>query len=152
VDALRGAAANLVGDVTPGSVYAHIDQSLGPWAQRPMFKTNVKAFVSLRKAAPPIPLAHLQALATYFPQADYELELDPAYEPERSEDQRKDPNIPPPDPKKNAIFAVLQEYAKVNLMRPVGAPHMWHAAMQSKSCKLTALGEHYRALVAKKLI
>jgi hypothetical protein len=29
VDALGGAAANLVGDVTPGSVYAHIDQSLG---------------------------------------------------------------------------------------------------------------------------
>lgn len=29
VDALGGAAANLLGDVTPGSVYAHIDQSLG---------------------------------------------------------------------------------------------------------------------------
>ncbi|OGB73228.1 MAG: peptidase C14, partial [Burkholderiales bacterium RIFOXYC12_FULL_60_6] len=42
VDALSGAAANLVGDVTPGGVYAHIDQSLGPWAQRPVFKTNVK--------------------------------------------------------------------------------------------------------------
>lgn len=67
VDALGGAAANLLGDVTPGSVYAHIDQSLGPWAQRPMFKTNVKTFVSLRKAAAPIPLADLQVLATYFP-------------------------------------------------------------------------------------
>jgi hypothetical protein len=41
VDALNGAAANLVGDITPGSVYAHIDQSLGPWKQRPVFKTNV---------------------------------------------------------------------------------------------------------------
>ena len=48
VDALSGAAANLVGQITPGSVYAHIDQSLGPWAQRPVFKTNVKTFVSLR--------------------------------------------------------------------------------------------------------
>ena len=42
VDALDGAAANLLGAVTSGSVYAHIDQSLGPWAQRPVFKTNVK--------------------------------------------------------------------------------------------------------------
>ena len=50
VDARSGAAANLVGDVTPGSVYAHVDQSLGPWSQRPIFKTNVKEFVSLRKA------------------------------------------------------------------------------------------------------
>ncbi|EUD07282.1 caspase family protein [Providencia alcalifaciens] len=53
VDALGGAAANLVGDITPGGVYAHVDQSLGPWAQRPVFKTNVKRFVSLRKVRPP---------------------------------------------------------------------------------------------------
>src|ERR1039458_456515 len=93
VDALSGAAANLVGDVTPGSVYAHIDQSLGPWAQRPVFKTNVKSFVSLRKATPPIPLVDLQALATHFPDAGYNFKLDPAYEPERSQEQRNDPNI-----------------------------------------------------------
>src|SRR5438046_166022 len=144
VDALGGAAANLVGDVTPGSVYAHIDQSLGPWAQRPVFKTNVKTFVSLRKATPPISLADLQAIATHFPHAGFTLQLDPSYEPERSDEQRKDPNIPPPDPDKTAVFAALQNYVKVNLVRPIGAPHMWHAAMQSKSCGLTVLGEHYR--------
>ena len=27
----------------------------------------------------------------------------------------------------------------MNLVRPVGAPHMWHAAMQCKSCELTVL-------------
>lgn len=152
VDALGGAAANLVGDVTPGSVYAHIDQSLGPWAQRPVFKTNVKTFVSLRKAAAPIPLTDLQALARHFPRPDYEFPLDPSYEPERSAEQRADPNIPPPDPEKTAVFSVLQKYVKVNLVRPVGAPHMWHAAMQSKSCELTVLGQHYRELVANGLI
>jgi Caspase domain len=152
IDALNGGAANLVGDITPGSVYAHIDQSLGPWAQRPVFKTNVKTFVSLRKVNPPISLADLQALTTHFPDPGYEFQLDPAYEPERSEQPKEDSNIPPPDPKKNAVFAVLQRYAKVNLVRPVGAPHMWHAAMQSKSCKLTVLGEHYRSLVGKGLI
>ena len=59
IDALEGAAGNLVGDVTPGSVYAHVDQSLGPWAQRPVFKTNVKSFVSLRRVEAPVPLEHL---------------------------------------------------------------------------------------------
>src|ERR1700685_65035 len=152
VDALGGAAANLVGDVTPGSVYAHIDQFLGPWAQRPVFKTNVKTFVSLRKATPPIALTDLQALATHFPEAGYLFKLDPSYEPERSEEQRNDPTLPPPHPKHTAVFAVLQKYVKVNLVRPIGAPHMWHAAMQSKGCQLTVLGEHYRKLVASKLI
>ena len=60
INALGGEAANLVGEVTPGGVYAHIDQSLGPWAQRPVFKTNVKTFVSLRKVEPSLPLADLQ--------------------------------------------------------------------------------------------
>lgn len=152
VDALGGSAANLVGDVTPGSVYAHIDQSLGPWAQRPVFRTNVKTFVSLRKAAAPIPLADLQALAAHFPQPDYDFPLDPSFEPERSAEQLADPAFPPPDPQKNAVFAVLQKYVKVNLVRPVAAPHMWHAAMQSKSCELTVLGQHYRNLVANGLI
>jgi hypothetical protein len=154
VDALAGAAANLVGDVTPGSIYAHIDQALGPWAQRPVFKTNVQTFVSLRKAEPPISLADLKALATHFPKPGHELKLDPSFEPERSEEQKKDPDIPPPDQEKNKVFAVLQRYVRVNLVRPHGAskPHMWHAAMESKWCKLTVLGEYYRDLVEKKLL
>jgi hypothetical protein len=153
IDALNGAAANLVGDVTPGSVYAHIDQSLGPWGgQRPMFKTNVKSFVSLRKATPPIALAELLQLAKHFPQPGYNFQLDPSFEPERSQEQRDNPNIPPPNPANTAIFKILQNFVKVNLVRPVGAPHMWHAAMESKSCELTVLGEHYRRLVAKDLI
>lgn len=149
IDALNGAAANLVGDVTPGSVYAHIDQSLGPWAQRPVFKTNVKTFVSLRKVEPPIALADLQALANYFPAPDSKLNLDPSFEPERLVE---DPSIPAPDPIHTAMFAVLQKYARVNLVRPVDAPHMWHAAMQSKACELTVLGQHYWNLVNKDLI
>lgn len=152
VDALNGAAANLVGDITPGSVYAHIDQSLGPWAQRPVFKTNVKTFVSLRNAKPPISLSRLQALTTHFPSPDFELPLDPSFEPERSSDQTNDPSVPPPNPANTATFRVLQDYVRVNLVRPVAAEHMWHAAMQSKSCELTVLGQHYWTLVHEGLI
>lgn len=150
VDALSGAAANLVGDITPGSAYAHIDQSLGPWAQRPMFKTNVKTFVSLRGTEPPIDLAELQALTTYFPTAGHQLALDPSFEPERSGTEGD--RVPAPDPVNTATFKTLQNYVKVNLVRPVGAPHMWHAAMQSKGCELTVLGQHYWKLVKQGLI
>jgi hypothetical protein len=83
VDALGGAAANLVGAVTPGSVYAHIDQSLGSWQQRPVFKTNVKSFVSLRTVQAPIPLADLQRITEFFPAPGFEFQLDPSYEPQR---------------------------------------------------------------------
>lgn len=149
-DALNGAAANLVGDVTPGSVYAHIDQSLGAWSQRPVFKTNVKKFVSLRRVEPPIELEDLKKLTTLFVKPEDELQLDPTYEPERS--GKEDATVPLPDPAKNADFAVLQNLVTVNLVRPLGAPHMWHAAMESKACELTVLGQHYWNLVNQGLI
>ena len=150
VDALSGAAGNLVGDVTPGSVYAHIDQSLGPWEQRPVFKTNVKSFVSLRKVQPPITLAELQQIVDFFPTPGFDFRLDPSFEPERQE--QTPANIPSPNPEHTRIFAILQKYNRVNLVVPVDAPHMWHAAIGNKSCKLTVLGEHYRRLVERKLI
>lgn len=153
VDALGGAAANLVGDVTPGGVYAHIDQSLGPWAQRPVFKTNVKRFVSLRKVRPPLDLADLRRIAEFFPSAGFVFQLDPTYEPERLETKSMSgTTFPDPDPDRTAIFAILQKYNRAGLLVPEGAPHMWHAAMESKGVRLTALGEHYRKLASKELI
>lgn len=153
VDALGGAAANLVGEVTPGGVYAHVDQSLGPWAQRPVFKTNVKRFVSLRKVQPPLELAELRRISEFFSSPGFQYQLDPTYEPERHESWAAKPQgIPAPDPDHNAIFRILQKYNRVGLVVPQGAPHMWHAAMESKTIRLTALGEHYRRLAAKGLI
>nr|VFJ57778.1 MAG: Caspase domain-containing protein [Candidatus Kentron sp. DK] len=149
VDALSGSAANLTGDITPGAVYAHIDQSLGAWEQRPIFKTNVKQFVSLRKSSPPIDISDLRRLAEFFPEPGFQYALDPSYEPET---KGRDDGMPPPDPNNTRIFAVLQRYNRLNLLVPVDAPHMWNAAMESKSCKLTALGEHYRRLVEKNRI
>lgn len=149
VDALSGAAGNLVGDVTPGSVYAHIDQSLGSWKQRPVFRTNVTSFVSLRKVQPPIALSDLQRLLEMFPEPGFQFELDPTFEPEVT---GRPADAPLPIPENSARFALLQKYNRVNLVVPVDAPHMWHAAMTSKSCKLTVLGEHYRRLVEDKLI
>lgn len=146
VDALHGGAANLTGDITPGSIYAHVDQSLGAWEQRPIFKTNVRQFVSLRKVNPPISLDELRRITEFFPQRGFEYNLDPTFEPEI---KGRDPGMPPPDPDNTRKFALLQRYNRLNLVAPVDAPHMWHAAMQSKSCKLTVLGEHYRLLVER---
>ncbi len=146
VDSLNGSAANLTGDITPGSVYAHIDQSLGAWEQRPVFKTNVKEFVSLRKVAPPISLTDLLRLKEFFPSPGCEFPLDPTYEPEL---KGRDPGMPAPILENTRTFAVLQKYNRLNLLVPVGVSHMWNAAMESTACRLTSLGEHYRRLVEK---
>ena len=146
VDALSGSAANILGDITPGSVYAHIDQSLGAWEQRPIFKSNVRNFVSLRKINPLISLKDLRKITTFFPNLGYEYMLDPTYEPEI---KGRDAGMPDPIKENTEIFTILQKYNRLGLLDPIDVPHMWNAAMENKTCKLTALGEHYRRLVEK---
>ncbi len=149
VDALSGSAANLTGDITPGSIYAHIDQSLGAWDQRPIFKTNVKQFVSLRKSAPAISIEDLRKITTLFPTPGYSFPLDPTFEPEM---KGRDEWMPEPIEENTRLFSLLQKYNRLNLVVPDGATHMWNAAMESKACRLTALGEHYRRLVERNRI
>ncbi len=92
-------------------------------------------------------LHYLQRIPEFFPSSGYESPLDPSFEPERSEAEQKNPTMDPPV--NTAIFALLQDYARVGLLRPEGQPHMWHAAVFSAGAKLTRLGEHYRELAVK---
>ena len=147
IEALSGGAADLLGRVTPGSVYARIDQSLGSWGQRPVFKTNVARFVVLRQVSPAIPLNELRKIANFFPKRGFTFQLDPTFEPER--DQANADELPPPDETNCAIFAILQKFNRNGLVDPTGANSMYYAAINSQGCRLTALGEHYRRLAAK---
>ena len=146
VDALKGGAADVIGNITPGSVYAHIDQSLGSWEQRPIFKTNVSQFITLRKITPAVRIEDLRELTSIFPQRDEIFDLDPTYE-----DTFESNNISKIEERKERIrvFKILQSFNRVNLVVPVGAVHMYYAAMNSKGCILTALGKHYWNLAKK---
>lgn len=139
VDALCGGASNLLGYVTPGSIYAHIDQAFGSWGQRPVFKTNVKEFVSLRRNEASIDLENLQMIDKLFEKQDTVLKLDTTYEPTSEE----------PNEENCKKFAILQKLNRVNLVVPVGAEHMYYAAMEGKGCKLTNLGMYFWDLARK---
>lgn len=148
VEALYGGAMNLLGEVSPGSVYSYIDQSLGAWdQQRPLFKANINSFVSLRKNAPPISINELRKITDIFSSESSELYLDPTYEPDKHESDTAEVNK-----EHEAIFSILQKYVKLNLVIPIGEEHMYYAAINRKSCKLTALGQHYWKLVNKNKI
>jgi hypothetical protein len=142
VNALQGGAADLRGHITPGSIYSYVDQALGPWDQRPIFKTNVTRFTSLRTIAPPVPLATLRKLIVYFPTPQDAHALDPSYEFTE----------PTANPDKVAIMKDLQQFASVGLVLPVGEEHMYFAAKNSKSCRLTAPGFQYWRLVKEKRV
>lgn len=140
VDGLNGGAADLGGNITPGSLYAYVDQALGPWDQRPIFKTNVSKFTSIRNINPPVPIKKLRKLSEYFKTSEEEYPLDPTYE--FTEHNAIESHV--------EIFKDLQKFASVGLVIPVGAEYMYFAAINSKSCKLTTLGHRYWKLIKEK--
>lgn len=137
VEALEGGAAGPLGEVSAASIYAYIDNALGAWDQRPLFKANVSRFVKLRQATPRLESALVQKLTTYFPLPAEPLPLSPEYEPE----------VEPHHTVKESMFRDLQKFRDAGLVEPVGAEHMYHAAIQSKACGLTILGRYYWRLV-----
>lgn len=142
VDALHGAAADILGKISPGYVYAHIDRALGSWSQRPQFKTNVERFVSLRNIRPQLSLDDLLQVTSLFTEKDEIFGLNPTFEPTES-------TAIPTHVKQ---FKLLQKYEGLGLVVPVSEEHMYYAAIHSKSCVLTPLGQHYWVLVKKKRI
>lgn len=140
VDALKGGAADLRGNITPSSLYAYVDEALGAWDQRPIFKTNVTSFSPLRKITPKVPLETMRKITSYFATPDSGHPLNPTYEdtePSAIEDNVK-------------IFKDLQKFQSVGLVIPVDAEFMYFAAINSKSCRLSALGYQYWRLVNEK--
>ncbi len=145
LDGLRGGLADICGRITPASVYSHIDQTLGPWEQRPIYKANVQTFVTLRTVTPKIPLEVLRRLPEYFPDPAYVFPLDPSYEPDRLNIPEKLRHLPVNEDHVR-IFRELQMCNRHSLVTPIDTEHMYYAAIESKACKLTALGVHYRKL------
>lgn len=134
--ALDGGAADVLGKVTVGGLYAYLSECFGAWDQRPTLKANIDRAHELRRCHPAIPPQELRRLPELFPTPEYELPLDPSYEPDAA----------PEHPAHERDFALLQRARSAKLVEPVGAPHLYFAAMESRSCRLTPLGRHYRLL------
>ncbi len=152
IEALCGGAADITGYITPGGIYAYIDKALGPWEQRPVFKTNVTRFTPLRKVTPQVDISIIRRICTYFPSEDAEMPIDPSFEPTNSLDVMHEVIQPYANPDNTKIFSDLQKLEGIGLVVPVGEDHMYFAAMRSKTCALTSIGKQYWRLVKDKLI
>ncbi len=149
LDGLGGSAADILGRITPASLYSLVDQTLGGWEQRPVYKANVQTFITLREVSPKVPREMLRRLKDYFPTPGHVFRVDPSFEEARGEfsDQFKDI---PVNEENFKIFREMQAFYKVNLVVPIDYPFPWDAAMHSTGFRLTALGAHFRKLAVAK--
>lgn len=152
IEGLKGGAADVRGHISPGGLYAYIDQALGAHEQRPVFKTNVTEFVELRSVIPQVHIGIIRKIIEYFDEPSKEFQLDPSFEDTNTYDIEHKVVEPFADKSNVSIFKNLQKLEGVGLVVPVDEEHMYYAAMNSKTCRLTALGHHYWRLVREGII
>jgi len=87
--------------------------------------------------SPKVAIATLRKIVEHFPDSAAHHQLNPTYEdtdPSAIEENTK-------------IFKELQKFEGAGLVVPVDEEHMYFAAMNSRSCRLTAIGAQYWRLV-----
>ena len=88
----------------------------------------------------------LRRIPVYFVDQNTYYSLDPSFEHTNKE-------VPPLADNNNVkIFNELQKLAGIGLVVRCEEEHMYFAAMNSKSCKLTAIGKYYWQLVKNDII
>ncbi|PTX61096.1 caspase domain-containing protein [Kordia periserrulae] len=142
-NAMEGGAASIIGEITPGSVYGYIDKAMGQSGQRPVFTTKIQSYACLRKIASQINVVQLRKIIELFEHPDMDFKLDRTYEYTNTEEAISE---------HVEKFKILQLYNRVNLVIPVNAPHMYDAAQNEESCRLTEYGKSYWTLVKSEVI
>lgn len=140
--ALKGGAADVRGRVSAASIYAYVEEALGPWDQRPVYKSNANTLSSIRYCAPDLTDDDLRRLPQFFPTEDYQYPLDPSYEVTSDK----------PIPEHIKIFNLFKRYQVARLLRPSLDDHLYFAAINRHPAELTPLGQFYRQLAKNNLI
>ncbi len=130
LEGLSGGAADLFGDIDLPSLYAYIAKAIGPWAQRPVYKTYTTKPRAIRRVNPKIDLSDLKQIFELFKTEAEIYPLSPVYLKEEQNHQQE----------KVRIFELLQAMRDVELIKPHNAESLFHAALQSTGCQLTNSG------------
>lgn len=143
LQALNGEAADFVGNITASGIYAYIDKCLGEFEQRPVFKTNVSTFSVIKKVNPKVKTEILREGLKLFAEPDIPFLLNPSFED--TNDPNKEHKCEPPyaNPDNVKKLKILQKLESIGFVEPVGTEHMYYAAMENKSCRLTRVGKYY---------
>lgn len=152
IEALKGGASDIMGRITPGSIYAYIDRALGDFQQRPVFKSNVSTFVNLRNIIPTISVSEIRKIAIFFVDVSERYQLDPSYEFTNFKGSESPNRAPYCTEEHIRIFQLLQKFNQNGLVKPSTRKFMYEEAMSSGSCELTDMGKHYWYLVKNSII
>lgn len=140
--ALSGGAADVRGLVSAASVYAYAEQALGPWEQRPIYKSHAARLSPIRRCEPAVPDSVLRELPKLFSFAKEPFHIAPSYE-------KTDPLA---NPEHVTIFDKLKVLRNARLLVTQDNEDLYFVALGSGWVKLSPLGQFYWKLAKSKRV
>lgn len=142
IGALKGGASDVRGQVSEAAIYAYVEQALGPWDQRPIYKSNATHLSPVRQCLPDIEDEELRRLPQFFPQPDAHYFLNPSYEVTHTQAL----------PEHIGIFKLFKRYQVARLLRPTLDNDLYFAAIHSHPVELTPTGQFYWQLAKNNML
>ncbi len=137
--ALAGGAADVRGRISAASIYAYVEQALGSWDQRPMYKSYAGRLPPVRLCRPAVPDSLLRQLPSLFAEASSPYHLDPSYE--YTDPTARAAHV--------ALFKKFKALRNAHLLTTQGGKDLFFIALEKGWVKLTALGQFYWNLAQK---
>jgi len=130
LEALDGGASDVRGEVSAAALYAYLEQSLGPWDQRPVYKSYARRLEAIRRAAPAVADEVLARLPKWFASPGDAYAMDPSYE--RTSDEA--------DPEHIEVFDHFKELRNAHLLQTDQYEDLYYTALNSGAVSLTPQG------------
>lgn len=149
--ALEGGAADVRGFVSAAAIYGFVEQALGAWKQRPMYRSNARELTPVRRCEPRVPDHVLFELTTLFKYANMKFQMNPSFEHTYVADSTE-AEFPGPDPANIEIFNQFKVLRDGGLLRTSNGEDLYFAALNQGTVELTPLGKFYWRLVSDEVI
>jgi hypothetical protein len=140
LDALEGGAADVRGNVSAASVYAYAEQVLGPWQQRPMYKSYARQLAPIRRCKPSVDDQVLRQIPKLFKGPDMAVSMDPSWEHTKTEVCIAE-NV--------EKFDMFKKLRNGRLLTTKDNDDLYFVALNSKKAMLTPMGKLYWQLAKK---
>lgn len=139
VDALEGGAADHLGQVTAGAMYAYARRRFGVSGQRPVYKSHTSDVTVVRRCEATINHEDLSRMLELFSSLDARLQLDPEYEPEDEHGNVKEPI----NKGKVDCALLLKRLRDAGLVKSTNGDQFYWVARRSTTLELTPRGREY---------
>ncbi len=149
-DALDGAAADILGDITVASVYAVVEKRFSLWQQQPVAKSYVTRPIVLRKVKARLSRQELRRIVELFPTPDHRYRMEPDHDPERDiHGVARTPEVSD----MIDIGRLFKRYRDAALLNAsVSGEDLYYVAQRRHEVELTLFGREYWRLVTQRRV